>query len=170
MQKFIILIIFLCFVFVCEAQVVKDTLDITLTSFVKKEGSDEILYIAVFIKSNLNKSVVVDDSQNWIKCPNTAGVKLLTQYLTDSCFSDHSGSDCHVMSEDKLQPKKKVLDEFSNYSYIIPFRKVAWLKEDGENKRIVRAIGVFRFNLELPFWVDNKLNIAKTKKWLYYAN
>lgn len=169
MQKVFISIVSLFLICQASAQTKNDSVNITLSSTIIKEGNVEVLYVGVLIKSQLDKPIVIDDSQGWITCPNAVGVKLLRQYLTDSCFSESSSSDCHGLPGDKRTPVKKVLQPFQTYSYLIRFLQISRLLEENGTSRIQRSVGVFRFKLELPYWIDGKLYTASNRKWHYHS-
>lgn len=125
MNRLFIFIITLSFTLSASAQ--QDTLSISLSTFTKKKGQSEILYVAVFIKSNIRDSIEIDDSRSWINCINAFGVKLVAQTLEDDCYKEVVKSECHIIptipinDEDIFKDVLKSLkiEGFGEHSYVV---------------------------------------------------
>jgi len=150
-----------------------DPLTITLSPFTKKQAQSEILYVAVFIKSNIPDSIEIDDSRSWINCVNAFGVKLITETLQDDCFKELDKSDCHPLysnTEDYFSKvtKSKTLESYAEYSYIVEISYVVRTEETGL-KRTLSNFNPFRFKLELPYKQGSQWSKATNKNWVYYS-
>lgn len=151
-----------------------DTLSITLSPFTKLQGQSEILYVAVFIKSNIRDSIEIDDSRSWINCINAFGVKLVMETLKGGCYSEADKSDCHPTvssSGDDFDGafERIKLGNFAEYSYIVKVLPVVLVEESGL-KRTIRNFNPYRFKLELPYKCGTQSGKVTSKHWTYYVH
>lgn len=157
-----------------SAMAQNDTLSITLSPFIKQQGQAEILYVAVFIKSNIRDSIEIDDTRSWINCINALGVKLVMQTLENDCYKEVDQSDCHPTFSTSgghfnVALKSITLVDFAEYSYIVEVLPVLRVEETGL-KRTRINFNPYRFKLELPYRCGTKSGKITSKRWAYYAH